>query len=711
MKKSQLKIAAICLYAAAPPVLSESEKHLEEVTVTSTRVARNVKDVAESISVIGSERIGQARMFNIADAISGTPGVNITSKSGGYDTRLIIRGGGLKANYGIREIFLMRDGIPITDPDSFSKLDYIDTQDIARIEITKGPGNIYATGSTAGVVHIISHPVFSADNNHLGIAGGTEGSENYSMRLSQADASGSHAFALSGSYRKDNNDWRLNNNFESSQVNLKFGKRWSEKQDLNIELGYTDANLDLPGDMTEEQFQQYLDSGEQRDSNSPFKHRGRYSETLMANIRYRTELGEKWGFNPRLYYTHWSQFHPVVPLITTAPGVNTLGTDLEFTFDQSFGGLVTGVTYRSENNDENKKYEYGDVNTLPNGRIISTNSNAQGMLAEQSSSESTAGGFFIQQNIDYFKNWLIDMSLRLDQISIDQQIERYREFNWARGVYQDVSGEQAQQTIDETFNLVSRRLGLSYSISRAWSIFANYGGGEQVPFASELEENPDLRESKVDSVELGAKSRNERWDIDLSAYSMAVEDEIIAILDSNGQTEFQNAGETDKLGFELAANVNLLESADKGAIWAGINYTYSDYKFKDFQEVVTTYGHNGAQVSEVERSGNQLPFIPQHYYSLSLNYQHISGLSLRLQSDTWGEYYVDNANTEKYEGYSWLSSLNIRYEFLNNHQLSINIANLDDQRYASVVKKDVGREKAYTPGAPRSWLLAYRYNF
>ena len=173
---------------------------LEEVAVTATRLERATKDIPEAISVIGKERIDNSRMFNITDALSGTPGVLINSKSGGYDTRVLIRGGGLKANYGIREIFLMRDGVPITDPDSFTRMDFIDTQDIERIEVSKGPGNIYATGSTAGVIHLISKSVFDESANSISIAGGDYGKLNAHARL--GGVGDRHAYAITASYRK-----------------------------------------------------------------------------------------------------------------------------------------------------------------------------------------------------------------------------------------------------------------------------------------------------------------------------------------------------------------------------------------------------------------------------------------------------------------------------------------------------------------------------
>ncbi|PUB91875.1 MAG: TonB-dependent receptor, partial [gamma proteobacterium symbiont of Ctena orbiculata] len=108
----------------------DTDEKYDIISVTASRVERRTQDVAGSIDVIDAERIESEKMFNIKDAIQGSPGVLINSKNSAYDSRLIIRGAGQKANYGVREIMVIRDGVPMTDPDSFSRFDFIDTQDI-----------------------------------------------------------------------------------------------------------------------------------------------------------------------------------------------------------------------------------------------------------------------------------------------------------------------------------------------------------------------------------------------------------------------------------------------------------------------------------------------------------------------------------------------------------------------------------------------------
>lgn len=689
--------------------------NLEEITVTATRLERSTKDVPEAIVVIDKSRIENSRMFNLTDALSGTPGVNISSKSGGYDARLILRGGGLKANYGIREIFLMRDGVPITDPDSFTRLDFIDTQDVEQIEVTKGPGNIYATGSSAGVIHLISKSVFDQTQDSVTLAGGDQSQGNVQLRLSEVF--GQHALAVTASYRADDNDWRRNNDFESKQISVKYGYRWENGNELATEFSFAEVDLDLPGNLNETQFADYRDNGRQRDNSSFFKTGGRYSRTWHWNLRYEAELMEHWSFKPRLYFTHWEQDHPVTPFIVTNGGVDVFGGDLEFVREQSFGSFITGLTLRKDIDDDAERFEYRDRVTDFDALLESgegTQSQQRGDLAETQDTENTVLGFFAQQSIAVADRWIIDLGIRFDTINIDQETHTLSEFNFPYGTefgppfipksaYDKVD---IRQSIDKDFDLLSARLGVSYAYSENLSFYFNLARGEQVPFSNELETNTGLDAALTKSIEVGIKGRHQDWSFDLAIYQMEVEDEVVAGLDENDETVFQNAGRIDKKGLELTSNVRLFDLAG-GEFWGGVNYAYSDYSFEEFTEHYSFRGMPAVNIND----GNSLPFIPEHYYSLNLLYQHPIGLSVRLQSDTWDEYQIDNANTDEYGGYEWLTSLNLRYTFLRQHSLSLNVQNISDKRYATIVKKNAGQSVSYTVGEPRTWLLSYRYQF
>jgi iron complex outermembrane receptor protein len=93
-----------------------------------------------------------------------------------------------------------------------------------------------------------------------------------------------------------------------------------------------------------------------------------------------------------------------------------------------------------------------------------------------------------------------------------------------------------------------------------------------------------------------------------------------------------------------------------------------------------------------DRSGNRLPYIPIHQYSIFISYKHTSGFRFRVQTDTWGSYYMDNANSEKYEGYEFLTSASVGYS-RGNLDLSLMVDNLFNKKYAVEVTKDARRRK------------------
>lgn len=714
MKYLKHHAAVLMAIAVSFPVAAEEPEkdQIDTISVTATREERATKEVPASISVIDEERIDDSRMFNITDALSGTPGVQINTKNGAYDARLIIRGAGLKARYGIREIMLMRDGVPLTDPDSFTSLDMLDTQDIERIEVTKGPGNIYATGSAGGTIQIISKSVFDEGNN-VKIGVGDNGTQNVHARIATTIGENEdQAISFTFSKRASENDWRRNwNEFESQQLSVKHGWDMGNDSVLETELSYTKSDLQLPGSMDKIQFDEFLATGIQTDNNSAWKHSGRYSEKWFFNTKLEKKMGDI-TYQPRFYANVWSHYHPVTGKINDTNGVTIIGTDQEISYKHQLLGdstLVAGLTLKQDSNKDDKKYKYRDYNEVPTTSwpftpiITETLSDVKGDLMETQSETNNVIGIFAQESMRPTDKWLIDAGFRYDTINLKQTTNELWEYDYGTENYV-ATGVITHR--DKTFNLFSANVGASYKLNDKVNLFFTLAQGDQVPFSSELDNNPDLREATSRNHEVGFKGRAKNWEFDTSLYLINTTDEVISTLDGSGDTFYQNAGKTEKKGLEFSGSYQLTDAKSANELWLGASYAYSDYHYKSFNEI--TYP-SGVKTLE-DRSGNQLPFIPEHQYSVFLTYKHASGIKARLQSDTWGEYYMDNANTEKYEGYQFITSLNVSYE-TGPHTVSANIQNLTDERYAVEVKKDTGGDISYTPGAPRSFLLSYRYKF
>ncbi|MCP3867124.1 MAG: TonB-dependent receptor [Gammaproteobacteria bacterium] len=701
-----LSAGALILMAGHSVVFAEQgvevnetgDPEIDTISVTATRVERVTQDVPKAISVIDSSQIEGAKMMNIKDAIQGVPGVLIDSKNGGYDVRLIIRGAGQKANYGVREIMVLRDGVPMTDPDSFSRFDYFDTQDVERIEITKGPGSLYGAGSAGGTVQIISKSVFDSSSDRIKLGFGNQGALNLNLRVS-GDINDENAVAVTASHRELENGWRRWNEFDTDQLGLKHGWMLEDGTTLESELSYSKANLQLPGSMSREQYEEFQNTGKQTDTQDAWKHSGRYSDILFFNSR----LEKEWGnllFKPRIYYNHWSHFHPVTGKINDNDGTDVFGTDLEFIYKHQLIGestLVAGVTARVEDTDDAREYEYRDVATIPfgpqAGRIIATLSDAKGKLMETQQATNSLYGIYFQESITPAHRWLVDLSFRYDHSRFDIDGNQITKYDYARGKYVTGIG---QYKIDKTFNLISPQIGVSYSLFPSLNLFGTIASSDQVPSENEIKENPNLDASTATNFEIGLKGRSGLWSYDSSVYYTNVDDEIVPIL-LDSHTTFQNAGRTSKKGFEFAGDYEVTTGLRMGG-----SYAYSDYIYKDFTEVV-----NGRLV---DHSGNRMPYVPKHQYSLFADYRHPNGFKARVQTASWGSYYMDTANTEKYSGYDFVTSLALGYS-KGPHSISLNVDNLFDKRYATEVKKDSRGKTYYSAATPRAAMLNYGFSF
>ncbi|NTV95485.1 MAG: TonB-dependent receptor [Thiobacillus sp.] len=701
-----LRFSTCCILAAiAGTAWGEEAEKLDEVSITATREARPTGDVPQAIAVVGKEELADKKMFNVKEGLQGIPGVLVDSKNGGFDARLIIRGAGLKAAYGIREIMVLRDGVPLSDPDSFTRLDFVDTQDIERIEVAKGPGNLFAAGSVGGAIQIMSRSVFDETANNVKAGVGTEGTLNTHLRYGKVFDN--QALALTATYREQDNDWRYWNQFDTTQVSVKHGLILA-KGTLESEISYSEANMQLPGGMDKTLYDEFVKTGEQTATSEAWKNSGRYSKVWFFNSKYEAEYGD-FTFKPRFYYNTWYHYHPVTGIINeTEDWVSNVGTDIEGQWKHRGGTLVGGLTVRQERTPDSRKYMYASVITTTShgacvssatatGRILATCSDAKGTLAEIDDATNLLKGLFVQESWRPSESWIVDVGMRYDAVDFEDDNTQIKKYDYATGKY--VTGDGVSHS-EKTFHLPAPKIAATYKINDALSLFAMVARASQIPSQSEFSSNPGLEAPVSTNREIGIKGRGKNWEFDASVYSNPVEKEIVQVL-NGGLTEYANAGKTDKKGLELAGRIKF-----EGGWEIGGHYAYSDYTYDEFEELVRV----GAGYVPMDRAGNRLPFVPEHQYGVFVGWKSPTGWNVKLSSNSWGEYWLDNANTEKYDGWEWITNLSLGYE-LKGHSLTLNVDNLFDEHYAAEVKKDTAGKVSYTAASPRTVMLTYRYTF
>jgi len=385
------------------------------------------------------------------------------------------------------------------------------------------------------------------------------------------------------------------------------------------------------------------------------------------------------------------------------------GTDLELNFNHSLFSndamLVAGVTAKRDITKDSKKYTYEDYSTItemgwmgPVTKIEQTLSKDKGDLAGTEDSDTKLYGIYLMETFKPIEDLSIDISARVDKLKFDISGNELIKYDYAKSNYDTGKGEYSLQ---KDFTLSSAKLGLNYRLTDYTNIYTSFAKANQAPTGSELEsasdDGIDLEKTNSINYEIGLKSRTNTYAYDMALYQNNVEDEIIQVKNANGQTVYSNAGETKKIGFEVSGIYNINKYLSLGA-----NYAYSKFKFKTFEEQV-----RGASES---RDGNVLPYIPKHQYSLFTTLNLDNGLKARLSTKTWGSYYMDNANTQKYEGYKFVTDLMVGYE-KKDHSIQLNIKNLTNKYYAMEASKDVYGNETYKAASPRSFMLTYAYKF
>lgn len=674
-----------------------SARFKQDITVTATRTARPLDQVPAAVTVIGSDIIDKTPMTNIREAIVGTPGVLIESKSQGYDARLIIRGAGLKARYAIREVMLLLNGIPITDPDSLTRLDFVDTHLVDRIEVVRGPNStLWGINSTGGAINVVTRSPFDGRGGGARVDAGSYGALNLQAGYT-GNISESTFYNVNLSRRQADNDWREWNEFDTTQFTIQpswiFGDGWVWENFIS----YTDADMQLPGRLIVndgshvDQWTPYLETGEVERTAEPWKHNSRNSEILFFGSKLVKRFG-KVEFMPLLYLNSWSHFHPVTARINEADTV-VGGIDLQATWEHGLGELTGGVTARLDNQDS-QAYTYAQTITTPGGRILSTLSDEPGDLMRDLERKTKLYGIYAQESMHFGSRWIVDLGARYDRITFDLEGTEYIDYDWSSGGY--VDGEGPIDTV-ETYTAFSPRIGVVFNAGDAVHLYGNISVGSQTPTSDELSINPELALTTVQNYEVGIKAGWPRLAFETSIYYSPVFDEVVQVIQPFGETEYVNAGETEKKGLELAVNWMPVNGLSLGG-----SYTYSNYTYKEFSE--PAFGRN------VDRAGNSLPYIPKNYYSLFAEYVHRSGAYGRATANTWGEYWMDNANSETYEGYDLVTDLTLGWQN-RRFEVALLVQNLFDERYAVEAQKDLYGGLKYAPAAPRSFLVRFAVTY
>ena len=136
---------------------TDTLKTLDEVTVRAFEQNRHVKEIPASVNYISQSQLARFNNTSILPAINNTPGVRMEERSPG-SYRMNIRGSTLRSPFGVRNVKIYWNDLPLTDPGGNTYLNQLGYYNFNSIEIIKGPGSsLYGAGS-GGVMLINGFP-------------------------------------------------------------------------------------------------------------------------------------------------------------------------------------------------------------------------------------------------------------------------------------------------------------------------------------------------------------------------------------------------------------------------------------------------------------------------------------------------------------------------------------------------------------------------
>lgn len=227
----------------------EKEITLEEVVVTATRDAEEIRKIPANVTVITKEEIVQSHARNTIEVLRDKVDVVVTDFYGnGKSSAVDIRGFG---ETGPLNTLVLVDGRRVNEIDlSGTDWSQIPLDQVERIEIIRGAGSVlYGDNAVGGVINIITKKPEKSFSATAEVAGGSYGYHRENGSVS--GKWGSLSAILNAGYNATGG-YRENGFFRAKDVGGKILLDLSENVRFNFSGGFHADNTGLPGGLPED---------------------------------------------------------------------------------------------------------------------------------------------------------------------------------------------------------------------------------------------------------------------------------------------------------------------------------------------------------------------------------------------------------------------------------------------------------------------------
>src|SRR5690606_4511731 len=164
---------------AQQPVAADSldPVELEGITVTVLRTPLPISRTPYAVSMNGGLAADGSRPgLGLDEALRTIPGVQVDNRYNyALGERILIRGFGARAQFGVRGVRVLVDGLPATFPDGQTSLSHVDLGFLSRAEVIRGPASSIYGGSAGGVIQLETiEPAPGEEIREAGVVAGAD---------------------------------------------------------------------------------------------------------------------------------------------------------------------------------------------------------------------------------------------------------------------------------------------------------------------------------------------------------------------------------------------------------------------------------------------------------------------------------------------------------------------------------------------------------
>ena len=647
-----------------------------DLAETRTRLA----EVPGSVSLVEPADIRATRQANLKDVLRFTSGVFIQPRFGAADeSQISIRGSGLRNNFHARGVNLLVNGMPYRNADGFTDFESLELLTTEAIEVYKGANALRYGGSTlGGAINLTTKTGYSSSP----IAGFAQGG---SFGFYKAQVESGHArggFDYYASYARTSLDgYRDWSSQQRDRVNLHAGLRLSPRMDARAFYFFGHVKEHLPGSVDRETLKNSPTDAAPINVTNRW---GRDYDLHHIGFQLRSQLSDNQRIQVSPYVQYRDIDHPIFEVISQIS--RDAGIEARYENTAPIAGrsnrFTLGAQYATQNMD-NRQFQ----NQL----------GKHGALTKDQKDRASTSALFAED--------ILNLTPRLAAV-VGARVERTE-----RGT-DDFFPANGDQSDERTFEPVTPRFGITYSLPRNTQVFGNVSRTYEPPLLLELNSIAvpgfiDLDGQSAWQYEIGARGRRFGFIWDVSAYDIELENEIhnINVQPFPGAPftlpTYRNSGRTRHAGVETAASFQMpggvfLSGMIRDHIEARFAYTYSRFTF----------------VEDSAYEGNDIPGAPRHHAMLELKYWHPSGFSVAPTFEIVpASYYVDSRNTVKNDAWN---SIGVRAEWASStNGLTIFAAgqNLANRRYSASVQVDNAAGNYYEPADARSFYAGLRWQY